>query len=283
MKHPKIFLFDNGSLQPEASLNLRVLAGQLSELLSIPVEPVSLLHSCKVDPDLLGGMPATILRRRLKEAVKKSERDIICLPLFLGPSLAITKYLYELIEEAQLLDPQMRIHVAAPLSGWDVQKPDVRLVVLLKELIDQCRQKTKTNCKNIVLVDHGSPIEKMAILRNVIAEQVGALFKDQGLKVTACSMERRAGDAYAFNDPLLEDIPECLNMGASDDLLVAMFFLLPGRHAGAGGDVDAILTSLCERRGISTFHKTDLVASHPLILDILVDRVRSVLSEFPKT
>jgi len=176
----------------------------------------------------------------------------------------------------------MEIKVAAPLSGWDVHKPDERLALVLKELIEQCWANAKRSFKNIVLVDHGSPIEKMAILRNSIAEKVGTLLKDGCVNatVTACSMEKREGDAFSFNDPLLETIPDYLNLEATEDLLVAMFFLMPGRHAGEGGDVETILSNLCQNQRIRSFCKTDLIASHPMIMDILADRVRSLLPEF---
>ena len=285
MSNPIILLFDNGSLKPEASLKLRDLARNLSDVLSMQVEPVSLLHSCKIDPELLNGEPATIIRRRFKKAVNNKERKILCLPLFLGPSLAITDYLQELIQEALALDSKMEIKVAAPLSGWDVHKPDERLATVMKELIEECRANAKRSFKNIVLVDHGSPIKKMAILRNGIAEKVGTLLKGQGVNatVTACSMEKREGDAFSFNDPLLETIPDYLNIEAAEDLLVAMFFLMPGRHAGEGGDVETILSNLCQNQRIRSFCKTDLIASHPMIMDILADRVRSVLPEYSKT
>lgn len=285
MANPIILLFDNGSLKPEASLKLRDLARNLSDVLSMQVEPVSLLHSCKIDPELLNGEPATIIRRRFKKAVNNKERKILCLPLFLGPSLAITDYLQELIQEALALDSEMQIKVAAPLSGWDVHKPDERLATVMKELIEECRANAKRSFKNIVLVDHGSPIKKMAILRNGIAEKVGTLLKGEGVNatVTACSMEKREGDAFSFNDPLLETIPDYLNLEAAEDLLVAMFFLMPGRHAGEGGDVETILSNLCQNQRIRSFCKTDLIASHPMIMDILADRVRSVLPEYSKT
>ena len=285
MANPIILLFDNGSLKPEASLKLRDLARNLSDVFSMQVEPVSLLHSCKIDPELLNGEPATIIRRRFKKAVNNKERKILCLPLFLGPSLAITDYLQELIQEALASDSEMQIKVAAPLSGWDVHKPDERLVTVMKELIEECRANAKRSFKNIVLVDHGSPIKKMAILRNGIAEKVDTLLKGEGVKatVTACSMEKREGDAFSFNDPLLETIPDYLNLEAAEDLLVAMFFLMPGRHAGEGGDVETILSNLCQNQRIRSFCKTDLIASHPMIMDILVDRVRSVLPEYSKT
>ena len=52
-------------------------------------------------------------------------------------------------------------------------------------------------------------------------------------------MERREGDAYAFNDPLLESLGGISGF-AGGRLILAMFFLLPGRHAGEGGDVAEI-------------------------------------------
>ena len=68
-----------------------------------------------------------------------------------------------------------------------------------------------------------------------------------------------------------------------ESLIVAMFFLLPGRHAGEGGDVDEILQSLVDGKKVKNFHKTDLIATHPLIYSILEDRVKSVLADLSET
>ena len=142
----------------------------------------------------------------------------------MGPSLAITQYLVELIDEAKSLDPEMTIHVAEPLCGSDVNDPDERLVMILKELIEAAITRSNTNCQNIVLVDHGSPIEEMAFLRNAIAEKLSVFFKEQRLEITASSMERREGEAYSFNEPLLETIPDYLGLKSNESLMVAMFF-----------------------------------------------------------
>ena len=133
-------------------------------------------------------------------------------------------------------------------------------------------------------MDHGSPIEKLSILRNTVTNQLKELLGDSVSTATACSMERREGDAYAFNDPLLETISfEKTSIGKSlESLVVAMFFLLPGRHAGEGGDVDEILQGLVDDAKIKNFIKTDLIASHPLIYSILEDRVKSVLEDQSK-
>ncbi|MEY4402771.1 MAG: hypothetical protein RIR91_806, partial [Verrucomicrobiota bacterium] len=55
-------------------------------------------------------------------------------------------------------------------------------------------------------------------------------------RVIACSMERREGPEYAFNEPLLET---ALNRCTSN-VTILMLFVLPGRHAGPGGDVETI-------------------------------------------
>ena len=273
----KLILFDNGSYRPDATFALRRLASGLSEVLNQNVEPISLLHSCKIDPEIIGGKPASIIRRRFKEAVEDKEKHLLCIPLFLGPSLAITEYLEELIEEAKSLDSEIDIQVAAPLAGWDVENPDPRLAQILADQLEALIKENALKEFDTVLVDHGSPIKKLSDLRNNIARQVGILMNKDPLKVQACSMERREGSAYAFNEPLLENIKKLPKQISGRDLIVAMFFLLPGRHAGAGGDVDDILQGLKDEGAIKDFYKTDLLGQHPMLLDILKDRVKERL------
>lgn len=277
-KQYTVLLFDNGSLRTNATFALRAIASNLSEQLGMQVEPVSLLHSHKIEPEKLNGEPATIIRRRFKHGIANGEHHFICLPLFLGPSLAITGYLMELIEEAKVLCPEIEILVAPPLAGWDVHHPDARIAIILADQVNALiKQHDLANTLSLVLVDHGSPIEKLAILRNTVTNQLKELLQDSVSHTIACSMERREGDAYAFNDPLLESIPIEETSKSLETLVVAMFFLLPGRHAGEGGDVDEILQGLVEGEKIKNFIKTDLIATHPLIYSILEDRVKSVL------
>lgn len=279
-KQYTVLLFDNGSLRPDATFALRAIAKNLSDRLGMQVEGVSLLHSHKIEADKLNGEPATIIRRRFKLGISNEEHHFICLPLFLGPSLAITEYLMELIEEAKVLCPEIEILVAPPLAGWDVTNPDHRLAQILAEQVTAIMEQNALNrSTNLVLVDHGSPIEQLSILRNTVTIQLQELLGDSVSTSTACSMERREGEAYAFNDPLLETISfDTVSKDTSlESLVVAMFFLLPGRHAGEGGDVDEILQDLVENAKIENFFKTDLIATHPLIYSILEDRVKSVL------
>jgi len=285
-KHYTILLFDNGSLRADATFALRTIAKNLSKHLSMAVEGVSLLHSHKIDEEKLGGKPATILRRRFKHGIANEEHHFICLPLFLGPSLAITEYLMELIDEARVLCPEIQILVAPPLAGWDVKHPDPRLAQILADQVRALiEENSLSHSTNLILVDHGSPIEKLSILRNTVTDQLRDLLGDSVSTATACSMERREGDAYAFNDPLLETITfdKVSRVENLESLIVAMFFLLPGRHAGQGGDVDEILQGLIDGKKIKNFLKTDLIATHPLIYSILADRVKSVLADLSET
>ena len=284
-KQYTVLLFDNGSFRPDSTFALREIAKKLGKQLGMRVEGVSLLHSHKIDAEKLNGEPATIIRRRFKLGITNEEHHFICLPFFLGPSLAITEYLMELIEEAMLLCPEIEILVAPPLAGWDVNYPDHRLARILADQVKLTLKYNKlSDTTNLVLVDHGSPIEKLSILRNTVTNQLKELLGDSVSTATACSMERREGDAYAFNDPLLETISfEKPSIGKSlESLVVAMFFLLPGRHAGEGGDVDEILQGLVDDAKIKNFIKTDLIASQPLIYSILEDRLKSVLEDQSK-
>ena len=60
MAGTRILLVDNGSYEPAATLALRRLAKEVGQLIGREVRPVSTMHSTKIDPALLGGVPAVI-------------------------------------------------------------------------------------------------------------------------------------------------------------------------------------------------------------------------------
>ena len=70
MYNPDIYLVDNGSLSPTATIQLRELAKQLSLLSSHDIQAVSLLHSHKVPKEQVGNIEVTIVKRAMKEAIK---------------------------------------------------------------------------------------------------------------------------------------------------------------------------------------------------------------------
>lgn len=267
---PAIFLVDNGSLRPDATFALRDLANRLSRQAGRLIEPVSLLHSHKIDAEKLEGQPATIVKRRMRELMKSGQRDFIILPLFLGPSLAITDYLPSIVEELRQAEPDLRVTIAEPIAGADVADPDDRLSEILADFVGEFVHDDSDS--RVALIDHGTPIQPVNTLRNAVAKQLGERL---GRRVQPCSMERREGPDYAFNEPLLENLAGLENYSGSH-LVLAMFFLLPGRHAGAGGDVAEIADGLIQSGAFQSIRTCPLLGEHPRLLDILSDRLSAV-------
>jgi sirohydrochlorin ferrochelatase len=212
------------------------------------------------------------VKRRLRELLAAGQHDFICLPLFLGPSLAIADYLPQVVNELSGEHPELKVRIASVLAGEDLDAPDPRLAQMLA---DQIRALQASPDTKLALVDHGTPIIEVNRVRNAVAQQLAC---ELGVTVVLpCSMERREGKAYAFNDPLLE------KLGSIDDfvggrLILAMFFLLPGRHAGEGGDVAKICEGLIAEGTFEEIQNTPLLGEHPMLIEILEDRLREVMS-----
>jgi hypothetical protein len=199
MTTPIVFLVDNGSLRPQATIGLRCLAEGLARRTALRVEAVSLLHSHKIAADKLNGVPATIVKRRLRECLAAGHHEFVCLPLFLGPSRAIGDYLPQVVDELSGEYPELKVRIAPVLAGEDFDAPDPRLAQMLA---DQIRALQPSQSMKVALVDHGTPIIEVNRVRNAVARQLAS---ELGAPVVLpCSMERREGGAYAFNDPLLE-------------------------------------------------------------------------------
>jgi sirohydrochlorin ferrochelatase len=273
---PYIFLIDNGSLRADSVFALRGLAAQLSERVGLKVEPVSLLHSSKVPASELGGVAARVVKPTLRRLIATGAREFVFVPLFLGPSRAITDYLPELIAEARVSAPDLQVVVADTLAGVDLTAPDMRLAEMLADNVRLTMQAAGLSHPRVALVDHGTPAEVVNQVRNAVAGQLAVLLQTEVAAVAACSMERREGSEYDFNEPLLERIAQ-LDGWASADVIVALFFLLPGRHAGAGGDVAEICDGLIAHHTLRSTVRTPLLGEHPQLVDILVDRLRAVL------
>lgn len=273
---PLVFLIDNGSLRADAAFALRGLAVQLSERVGLCVEPVSLRHSDKVAAADLGGVAAQVVQSALRRSVDAGERRIICVPLFLGPSRAITEYLPDLIARVQQSAPDLKVVVAESLAGADVGEPDARLAEMLAAHVRQAIQASGLAQPKIAMVDHGTPTEAVNRVRNAVARQLTVLLDGEVAAVTPCSMERREGAAYDFNEPLLERVDQ-LDGWTATDVIIALFFLLPGRHAGAAGDVAQICECLVERGAVKSAARTPLLCEHPLLIDLLADRLKAAL------
>lgn len=247
------FLFDNGSLRPASTLALRALAGVLAGLLPVPVEAVSLLHSSGVAAEKLDDVPARLLEPALAEFFEREPRArAVLLPLFFGPSAALTDYVPARMAALRARFPEADM----VLADWLVHPERDDAPELAAILADRVRATLAANRlvrPRVVLVDHGTPQPAVTAVREFLASRLGAALAGEVAGVAAASMERRPGPEFAFNDPLLE---ACLRTAPHDagDVVVALQFLSPGRHAGPDGDVAEICRAAeAERPALRTF------------------------------
>ncbi|SDN58595.1 Sirohydrochlorin ferrochelatase [Halomonas shengliensis] len=281
---PRILLVDNGSLRPQATLNLRRLAAALARRTGETVEAASLLHSHKVPAERLEGEKAVTLGPLAERLAAEGETELVVVPFFFGPSQALTRYLPERLAEVQAAHPRLAVRVALPLFNT-LHGLDLRLARLLadnvREAMGPAREGGEDACRpTVVLVDHGSPIPEVAAVRNVLAGQLGALLEGEAGSVTFASMERREGEAYRFNEPLLEDLLADPAL-AGREVILAMLFLSPGRHAGEGGDIAEIAArAMAASPGLSVT-PSRLVGEHDGILELLASRVAQGLAGEP--
>ena len=266
---------DNGSLRPEPTLRLRVLAAELSLRTGRAVHPVSLLHSSKVAPAELGGQPAVVLETFLRRRAAGGGRLFTVLPLFLGPSRAISDYIPQVVRQARESCPGLRVRIAEALAGADPAAPDPRLAEIMADQVRRTMAEASMERPAVAMVDHGSPVEPVTQVRNAVAGQLRGILGPAVGDVRACSMERREGPDYAFNEPLLERVYDASGE-AGGDLVVALFFLLPGRHAGARGDIAGICQGLLDRGVFKRIRMTGLLAEDARLLDLLQDRLDAV-------
>jgi sirohydrochlorin ferrochelatase len=233
------------------------------------VLPVSVLHSHKIDPALLEGQPAVIFEQAVQQAKADGIDELIVLPLFIGPSRAITEYLPQVFAEAN--PGKLQLTIKPTLYGEDGAE-------LLEILVDHLRQAGGDSDKDtILLCDHGSPIIEVTRVRDALARDLAAELAIPPARLIACSMERREGPEYAFNEPLLATALQ----RAPGDVIVLMLFLLPGRHAGPDGDVATIAKE--HAKPGAQVHLSPLLATHPRLLELLARRSgRPIIRKQPK-
>ena len=265
-------LVDNGSLQPAATRRLRKIATALGKRLGRKVEPVSLLHSNEVPAKKLGGRKAEILKYAVLHRLHRGAREFVMVPLFIGRSRALTGFIPELIDQWQRHAGGMKVRVAAPLAATG----DVRLARILEtEVRAKLTQEFLGGQRaRVALVDHGSPVKAVMRVRNRLAAQLRHRLGVKVAGVAPCSMERRPGAAYAFNEPLLETLLATAPWN-SGPVIVAQLFLLPGRHAGPRGDVERICRRAREKSPGLRTARTRLLGEAPALIAILADRFRA--------
>ena len=269
----QVFLCDNGSLEPAAIRSLRSLATALGGQVNQNVRPVGLLHSDRVDAAALGGESGAVLLNEARKSLAAGERNFLVLPFFLGPSRGITEWLPAQLEELAAEWPDLRLRVAPSLHA----EGDDRLARAISERVREVVSGSGIERPFVALVDHGTPVPEVNFARERVGEQAGELLGDEVAGLATCSMERRPGPEYDFNEPLLENLLRDQGACSPDHVVVAQFFLSPGRHAGPGGDVAKICGEAEQARsGLRTF-LTEPLGDHPLVLEILEERLRECL------
>lgn len=277
MKNRRVLiLLDNGSSRTRSTLSLRRIAATLGERIGETVHPVSLMHADKVPANLLDGRPAHTFEAFLRGRAAEGEREFLVLPLFFGPSRALTEFVPDRVEalsaEFGPLDLEMA-DVLCPLPGGEP-----RLAAILQDNIARCAFDRQITPTRVVLVDHGSPIPEVTAVRRSLARDLRNRLGAE-IQLDEAVMERREGAAYDFNGDLLEDILRRLAAEDSDGpIILSMLFLFAGRHAGSGGDVERIYRAAERENPGFRVHPSPLVGAHAGIVDVLQSRLEAASS-----
>ena len=266
-----ILLVDNGSSRPDSTLNLRRIAERLAEYVGEPVRPVSLLHADRVPAERLDGRPAEILAPTLRRLVGAGVRDLRLLPLFFGPSRALTRFVPELAAEVAAELGPFRLEIAPELCPLPAGEP--HLVEILADNLAAAAERAAIEPRRVVLVDHGSPIPEVTAVRRWLALELAERLGPD-VRLEEAVMERRPEPEYDFNGPLLEDVLSRLaEADRATPILLSMLFLSAGRHAGPEGDIAQIRARIEARFPPLRIEVSPLVGSHPGLIEILADRL----------
>lgn len=269
-----IILSDNGSKKPGATLQLRELADRLSTESGYTVHPVSLQHADAIPADKINGIPARTFPEFMKNMLEEGETEFILLPLFFGESRAITSFIpgeVNSLEEKYGEFTFITADVIYPLPDGEPL-----LVDILKENINKTMTGNVEH-HHVILVDHGSPVQKITAVRNDVAKGLKQVVPATTL-IDEAVMERREGREYDFNGPLLEDkLTELAESGVTD-ICVAMMFFLAGRHAGTGGDIEEICANAMQQHSNLRVVITPLIAENPLLVTVLLNRLNNTLA-----
>lgn len=264
------FLIDNGSLRPGSILQMRKIAAELTQTSGYNIRPFGLMHSHKVDPAELETQPADSMQNFLLSEDAGEIEEIRALSFFLGPSLAITDWLPENLQAWKDCEPEVRKYrILDPLY----QPGDDRLARAMTELSREQIKKNGLETPAVAMVDHGTPLPEVNQVREDVGEQMRQLLGTEIAQFSTCAMERRPDPIYDFNDPLLENLlQKWMDVGIRE-VVVSQFFLLPGRHAGPGGDLAQICQPFIDQ-GMKIC-RTENLGAHPLVEEILLDRIRA--------
>jgi hypothetical protein len=186
----------------------------------------------------------------------------------------LTDYVPERLAALAAKFPQAQIRLARWLVN--LAETDNRVAQALAEAARQVIVVENLVHPKVVLVDHGSPQRAVTEVRNFLGGQVRTLLADVVAEVAVASMEKRPGADYAFNDPLLAPRLRTPPFDRGD-VVVALQFLSPGRHAGPDGDVARICAEARREQPELRTHLTGTIASDQRVIAVLADRYKQAL------
>ena len=266
---PTILLVDNGSLRPNATKGLRGLANRLSKEAGLEIHPVSLKHADGIPAAELGGVAAQIFHDFMTQQLEAGNREFIVLPLFFGNSRALTSFVPEQVAAFKEKYGEFKLDIAQPI--YPLPEGESGLTDIIYDHI----LKTAKTLKNMVLVDHGSPVPRVTAVRQHVAQSVQQKLPEDALLEQAV-MERRAGKEYDFNGDLLENwLTQKAQAGETHAAVILMFFL-PGSHAGEGGDIIEICETVTSKFPNFKITISPLISEHPAIISILAKRLQEI-------
>ncbi|MEJ2619651.1 MAG: CbiX/SirB N-terminal domain-containing protein [Candidatus Thiodiazotropha sp.] len=273
MKNPTIMLADNGSKRADSVINLRRLSEQLSKCSNHQVFPVSLQHADKIPREALSGKPAEILLTFLHKKLSQGETRFILIPLFFGLSRALTSFIPQQLEKLTAEFGAFTLTMADVLYPLPQGEPRVAEILYQQLQIPNHGDSPRL----VILVDHGSPLPQVTEVRHRVAADLRKRLPSE-VNLQEAVMERRPGSEYDFNGELLnEQLAKIALSRTNISIDIAMLFLSPGRHAGAGGDIETICQQLTANHPGLRIRISPLLGQHPQIADILRDRLDSAL------
>lgn len=272
---PVILLCDNGSTRAAATLQLRNLTTELSKKSNHTIHPVSLQHANRIPAEELGGTPAHIFHEFMTQQLSQEQREFILLPLFFGKSKALTSFIPDEVKRLKKQFGDFDLKVADVI--YPMPEGEILLSTIIHEHIIDTTDKNNLPLKNIVLVDHGSPVQKVTAVRNHLAQKVQEK-NVVNIQLEQAVMERREGKEYDFNGDLLKDWLTSKAQSSESSAVVILMFFLAGRHAGSGGDIVEICDSVMQQYPHFKIAISPLITEHPCFIDILQQRLFCALN-----
>lgn len=265
-----VALIDNGSLEPAAHRNLRAVAEGISARTGVQVHAVSWKHSDRIAPEQLDGTPAWTLAPFVRRMVALGQREFVFIPFFVSAQGAIGSALRNNLESLQreLASPGLDFAPGTQPFEFSFTEGLAARGVIPMIVADRIRATALERGLRqppVVVVDHGGPSAASAQLRDTLTAALRDLLEREIGPISAASMEGE-------HPPLLAEhlISPAF---ANRDVIVAMLFLSPGRHAGPEGDVAVIAATALGPRA----HLTGLIGDHPEVITTLAAALRDTL------